>query len=267
MKPHALHQTINGNRSPRGFTLIELLVVISIIALLISILLPTLGSARDTAKTLVCASNLRQVGIAVGLYTMEHDQKMPVHWLDQSTPTPLEYGYGGRRLWAWVLDVLYLEGGKSDNQVLRCPTHEPRPYGVPKGPGPDDRWQMWDGLNPELSYGWNIRLGHYHSTFWPNDKYLSVDDVDRPSGVVSVTETNGRGVAGQRGYMVTEDVGSYLFAERHEKGGNAAWLDGHVSREKAEWMISSVPGDEAYFKFWPELSVDDGGNWNPFIGK
>ncbi len=57
---------------PRGFTLIELLVVISIIALLISILLPALGNARKASQAVVCLSNLRQVGIGVSLYAMDN---------------------------------------------------------------------------------------------------------------------------------------------------------------------------------------------------
>ena len=56
-----------------GFTLIELLVVISIIALLIAILLPTLESARDAARKSVCLSNLRQVGIGLHVYATDHD--------------------------------------------------------------------------------------------------------------------------------------------------------------------------------------------------
>ncbi|GEM_PF-3031702 len=62
------------------FTLIELLVVIAIIAVLIALMLPALAGAKDTAKTKMCASNLRQYGIGMGLYSGDYDGCLPLLW-------------------------------------------------------------------------------------------------------------------------------------------------------------------------------------------
>lgn len=70
---------MNTHRKPTlGFTLVELLVVIGIIALLISILLPTLSRARSAAKKVVCLSNQRQLGNMMVMYINENKGRFPV---------------------------------------------------------------------------------------------------------------------------------------------------------------------------------------------
>src|SRR5438876_10608071 len=59
-----------------GFTLIELLVVIAIIAILAAILFPVFAQARDKARGAACLSNAKQIALALGMYTQDHDETL-----------------------------------------------------------------------------------------------------------------------------------------------------------------------------------------------
>ncbi len=65
-------------KRPKGFTLIELLVVIAIIAILAAILFPVFATAREKARQTTCASNEKQIGIAMLQYTQDYDELLPV---------------------------------------------------------------------------------------------------------------------------------------------------------------------------------------------
>ncbi len=77
MTKDIMKATARSRRRPRGFTLVELLVVISIIALLISLLLPALAQARIMALRTQCASNLHQIGVAMQEYAVEFGMYPP----------------------------------------------------------------------------------------------------------------------------------------------------------------------------------------------
>ena len=81
-------------RRTKGFTLVELLVVIGIIALLVSILMPALGRARELAKRIQCASQLNGIGKAIAMYQNEYRDANPKAW--KRNHPELLWGFGGK---------------------------------------------------------------------------------------------------------------------------------------------------------------------------
>src|SRR5207247_5435393 len=85
-------QVIQVWRKHVAFTLVELLVVIGIIAVLIGILLPALGRAREQSKKLQCMSNLRQLGVAFIMYANDNKQGLPAV-SSRGNPLPEDWVY------------------------------------------------------------------------------------------------------------------------------------------------------------------------------
>ena len=97
----------------RAFTLIELLVVISIIALLVAILLPALSAARGTARTIQCATNLRQVGQAWHQFSSDHDDRSP------GTATNPPASFAPHRWGTWLNHFIWGERIVALNEYMR----------------------------------------------------------------------------------------------------------------------------------------------------
>lgn len=127
----------------QAFTLVELLVVIGIIALLISILLPSLAKARQTAVQVQCAANLRQVGAALFMYNNDF-KKIPAAW-------------EGGSMWAFALapqlgGVISGGSGVYSPKVLQCPdAMAPKTTGI-DGAGAGGWWGRVNmySANPRL---------------------------------------------------------------------------------------------------------------------
>ncbi len=110
-------------RKTTGFTLIELLVVVAVIALLIGILLPALGQARNTARSVACLSNVRQLELAHRMYAMDHRDL----FIDAALPHGNLAGDIGK---TWIVQLRsYAEG----SLALRSPLDNSRWWDAESG--------------------------------------------------------------------------------------------------------------------------------------
>ncbi|MCX5659370.1 MAG: prepilin-type N-terminal cleavage/methylation domain-containing protein [Planctomycetota bacterium] len=140
-----------------GFTLIELLVVISIIALLVGILLPALGNARQTARASTCLSNCKQIAIATTTYSTDFNECVIPSYNMVGTggaSDPLAVSNGGTYLDGWgpILERAgYIPAGRGlTGSVLTCPdtVNVEGMLGGQTGSNPDNPkgWMDWPNI-------------------------------------------------------------------------------------------------------------------------
>jgi prepilin-type N-terminal cleavage/methylation domain-containing protein/prepilin-type processing-associated H-X9-DG protein len=206
-----------------GFTLIEMLIVVAIIGLLAAILFPVFGRVRENARRTSCLSNLKQLTLAISLYTQDNDEYLP-SYLNNNVP------------W-WDQCKSYIKS----TQVLQCPS---RP-----------------GIN--IAYGWNYTgwtastpadfgLGHIlPDTGNARNAPVLVGRVQDPSqmfmigdGRATTGSNNGNFPADNSNYAASfigpgADL-SYASTTVHLEGMNMGYVDGHVKWMKTTLMASPL---------------------------
>ena len=238
--------------APRAFTLIELLVVIAIISILAAILFPVFSQARESARSISCASNMRQIGMAIRMYVTDNDEVFcPTQYRAAATPPfapavtwigydnnngPIASGWYGRVDERAVNPPRpgMVDGYIKDHAIKRCPSM----------PG---SWQMayavnW--FNPGITSRWQPNeFGPMARTMTTGPDGLvettgaSDAEIEKPASTLLMWEHRANAPACnflQPPDWVESPPNDQNLIEHfhflHRAGSNALWADGHMKR-------------------------------------
>lgn len=214
-----------GSRPQGGFTLIELLVVMAIISVLSSMLFPVYSEARGKARQIQCASNLRQIGMAIFMYSDDYDGLFPLckNWGQAWGDTE----WDARTDNAWLPQLLY-SYVKTD-KLFVCNTAQ----GLP-GKEFDGKWYN-SSTNGECCYYWN----HIYASGLG-------DDFNSSSGRISGRMSTH--VKDPSSAPVVWDLTCFEQTDKtHSNGINIVYADWHVKWQKLPfeddyWITHSGDG-------------------------
>jgi len=204
--------------APAGFTLIELLVVIAIIAILASLLLPTLAKAKNKGQAARCVSNTRQIGLAMMMYTQDFEDRLP----DQDWQVGPYFNSAKKKCGGeWQrTPAIQLNPYLSAPLIWVCPTKK-RGLSYTTEAGTFD--PSYTGF---LSYGFNYLAVFGLDESKATPVYRRLSSIQQPTQTIGITEIGGS--------SNPAEIGGGIGNEK----ADAAWLDGY-------WSGRSFPSNKS----------------------